>query len=79
MLKIDDKKFEEIPEMRCDSHENYYKSTSNGFNETFHGAISRRQMGFPHAFTCYFSCVHKSQLFAAQMRRKKIEKSLSFF
>ena len=41
--------------------------------------FSHQDMGFPHAFTCLFSCVHKTQLFAAQIRRKKFSNFFVFF
>ena len=40
--------------------------------------FSRQFLGFPHAFTCWFSCVHESQLFAAQRRRRKNWKKFAF-
>ena len=41
--------------------------------------FSRRSICFPHAFTCYFSCVDETLLFAAQTRRKKISKNFCQF
>ena len=41
--------------------------------------FSRQFMAFSHAFTCEFSCVHETQLFAARRRRRKIWKIFVFF
>ena len=39
MLRIVDIKFEKTPEMCSDSHEKYYKSTSNSQNGILNGAF----------------------------------------
>ena len=67
MWKIVDINFEKTPEMCCDSHGKKHKSTSEGYTETLNGPFSRQILGFAHAFTCYISCVHESQLFGAQI------------
>ena len=79
MSKIHEKKFEKTPDLCCDSHRKYNNSTFISFIETLSSAFSPQTMGFPLAFLCGFSCVHESQLFAAQRRNKNIGKFLSFF
>ena len=52
---------------------------SGSYTGLLNGAFFPPVYGFPHAFTCYVSCVHECQLFAAQDEEKKIEKLSSIF
>ena len=80
MSKIVDIKFEKIPEMCCDSHENYFKSTSNGYTGTLISAFFPAKLWAFHmqSLANLVVCTNLNFLLP-EYEEKKFENFLSFF